>query len=301
MRAKRVGRQAFTLIELLVVIAIIGILIGLLLPAVQKVREAANRTKCSNNLKQLGIAVHAYHDAMGNFPVNHFTGSVSSGNPGNWSWIARILPYIEQDALYRQGNIANSPVNTGVGTEAAGIKTLLCPSDTSSMSPRSDNEYNIPMGQTNYKGVIGGYGWTNGNTQSPSPAGGAATDSFSSSDGIFFREDITSPRRIASITDGTSNTLMIGEDIPDYNLWCLWPFSNYAVGTCGIPLNNKQANGQFYDRSDWPDVYSFRSRHTGGANFCAADGSVHFIADSIDLPTYHALASMAYGEIAQIP
>jgi prepilin-type processing-associated H-X9-DG protein len=94
---------------------------------------------------------------------------------------------------------------------------------------------------------------------------------------------------------------MIGEDIPDINLWCAWPFSNYAVGTCAIPINNLQANGQPYSRSDWEDNYSFRSRHTGGANFCAADGSVHFIAQTIDMTTYRALASMAYGEVAQIP
>ena len=120
-------RRGFTLIELLVVIAIIGILIGLLLPAVQKVREAANRVRCANNLKQIALAVHGYHDTHGAMPVNSGTSLALADT--NWSWLARILPHIEQDALYRQANI---PTNTLAASSAqieVQIKTYLCPSD----------------------------------------------------------------------------------------------------------------------------------------------------------------------------
>src|ERR1700716_1217866 len=103
------SKRAFTLIELLVVIAIIAVLVGLLLPAVQKVREAANRMKCANNLKQLGLAVHNYYDAQGYFPVSL---EYSSFSP--WSHLAQLLPYIEQDNLYRQANIPNGPTTNGL-------------------------------------------------------------------------------------------------------------------------------------------------------------------------------------------
>src|SRR5262249_50144272 len=98
--------------------------------------------------------------------------------------------------------------------------------------------------------------------------------------------------------DGTSNTFMIGEDIPDMNIHCAWAYSNHASGTCAIPLNNAMLPGQpgYQNPGDWPDVYSFRSRHTHGANFAFVDGSVHFTGDSIDINVYRALASWQGGE-----
>jgi len=118
-------RAAFTLIELLVVIAIIGVLLALLLPAVQKVREAANRMTCQSQLRQIALATHSYHDAQGHFPVD----SLDAYGPEShaWSWLARILPYVEQDNLYRQGNIPNNTLYQSRDVVAAQIKLFLCP------------------------------------------------------------------------------------------------------------------------------------------------------------------------------
>jgi prepilin-type N-terminal cleavage/methylation domain-containing protein/prepilin-type processing-associated H-X9-DG protein len=309
-------RRGFTLIELLVVIAIIGVLIALLLPAVQKVREAANRMKCSNNLKQLALAVHNYHDVEGHFPVN--SGISLSLNATNWSWLARLLPYIEQDNLYRQGNIPTATLASCPDVIRVQIKTFLCPTDPFSNSgPRTD-EFNInpaPVGQTNYKGVSGG-NWGNdggiGNTGSAGSAftcdprwrNASPTGSFNgldNGDGIFFRDDFRAPRRFADVVDGASNTLLIGEDLPAKNEHCDWPFANHATGTCGIGPNATDANGRDFSPADWPDVYSFHSLHPGGLQFAFVDGSVHFINDSIPLTLYRALASMNGGEVVTIP
>jgi prepilin-type processing-associated H-X9-DG protein len=104
---------------------------------------------------------------------------------------------------------------------------------------------------------------------------------------------------MTSITDGTSNTYMVGEDIPSRNVHCDWPFFNHATGTCAIPLNWAMQPGQagYNNPTDWPDVYSFRSNHTNGASFCMADGSVRFVSQSIDLATYRAFATYAGGEV----
>jgi prepilin-type N-terminal cleavage/methylation domain-containing protein/prepilin-type processing-associated H-X9-DG protein len=309
-------RLAFTLIELLVVIAIIGILISLLLPAVQKVREASNRTKCANNMKQLALAALSYHDAAGRFPVN--SGTSLNLNNTNWSWLSRILPYLEQDNLYRQGGIPIATLASCPTVIEVQIKTFLCPSDPrSNNGPRTD-EFNIgptPVGQTNYKGVSGA-NWGNdagiGNTgRAGSPftcdprwRNASASGSFNGlddGDGIFFRDDFRRPRKLADVVDGTSNTFMIGEDVPAKNEHCDWPFANHATGTCGIAPNAKNISGQEFSPHDWPNVYSFHSLHPGGLQFAYADGSVHFISDSIPPTVYRALATMNGGEVVTWP
>src|SRR5688572_20396219 len=166
----RAARRAFTLIELLVVIAIIAVLIGLLLPAVQKVREAAARSSCSNNLKQLALAAHNYHDANGILPTNSLiTDQANNWISPNWSWLARALPYIEQDALYRNAKIPTNALGDTTGTPstrdlcATQVKTFLCPTDPdSNIGPRTDraNLSGMSVGLTNYKGVSGAnWGW----------------------------------------------------------------------------------------------------------------------------------------------
>jgi prepilin-type N-terminal cleavage/methylation domain-containing protein len=306
----RKQRLAFTLIELLVVIAIIGVLIALLLPAVQKVRAAANRVACSNNLKQLALAVHHYYDATGFVPSDSLMtrswGTPTMGqnwNGANWSWLARILPYVEQDNLYREAKI---PVNTLQASQAAcaaKVKTFLCPSDTAiSQGPRTDqwNLAPLPIGQTNYKGVIGST-WTYASDARWNNRPSGAPEGIEDGNGLFNRNTHQRPRRLADATDGLSSTFLIGEDVPEKNRHCSWPYANGSTGTCAIGPNAKQLNGTEYSPDDWGNAYSFRSRHTSGLQFALADGSVHFITDSIPLTLYRALGSANGGEVATLP
>jgi len=298
------SRRAFTLIELLVVIAIIAILIGLLLPAVQKVREAAARMSCQNNLKQLAIAVHSYHDANRRFPYNgddiRNSGCCYTSGYTQWSWLARVLPYIEQGARYDQLGIANnnpiSNVLSLIGNPM--IKTFKCPSDDT-IDIRTDLA-NFPggtaVGVTSYKGVSGSQ-WNYGSFAFAAPNGGG--DGLDGSNGIFWRSDYKRPLKMENISDGTSNTLMVGEDLGKMNIHNGWPYSNTSNGTCAIPLNNALVTGQpgFNNAGDWPNVYSFRSRHTGGANFALADGSVKYVSQSVDLTTYRNASTYSGGEV----
>ena len=301
--------KGFTLIELLVVIAIIAILIGLLLPAVQKVREASARLSCTNNLKQIALAVHGFQDSQNRIPYN--LGSNTYGyddNGSSWSWLVRILPYIEQAGLFSklgQDSFGPTPAVADVPTfnslaaiQAVVIKSYVCPSDPGSnklSTNRANGSTGSGTGPTNYKGVAGSnWGW--GSFQNTGYTGN--NNGLDAGNGIFHRSDNTRALQLSKITDGTSNTLMIGEDLMDINVHCGWVRSNYATGTCSIPLNNGLVTGQpgFNNAGDWPNLYSFRSRHTAGGNFAFADGSVKFIVEAIDLNLYRNLATISGGE-----
>ena len=302
-------RPAFTLIELLVVIGIVGVLVGLLLPAVQKVREAAARLKCANNLKQIALATHAYHDAQNVLPVDYLpgpSGPYGSAYP-SWSWLARILPYAEQGNLYRQANIPNATLDQS-SAAATQVPLFLCPSDPSSAGgPRTDAadlgvfyQPTIAAGQTNYKGV-GGANWAWGDPPWHNPGTNGSWDGLNHGDGMFYRYDWTQPKSFQAITDGLSNTFMVGEDVPAQNHWCSWPYSNNATGTCAIPPNARHADGTPVDPWKWEEAYGFRSMHPGGLQFAYADGSVHFVSNGIDLGLYRALATIQGGEAVSPP
>ena len=321
-------RSAFTVIELLVVIALIAILIGLLLPAVQKVREAAARMECSNNLKQWAIAVHAYHDANKTLPRNgsKFTKNGCCMNAGQgdvpnnamWSWMARSLPFIEQGNLTKLGDIDNTPLYVASNqlnqVVAQIFPSLFFPSDDAygRKTMTGHVQFNGPAGLTNSRGLSGNnWQWGNYvNNPGTGPGGCSGTnsgDGLNNVNGIFFRRDICAIVTLSMITsgDGTSNTFMIGEDIPALNSHCAWPYSNTANGTCAIPPNLGigliQPPGVNVNRGTWQNVYSFRSRHAGGLQFAMADGHVVFVDQDINLAIYRALASINGREVVSLP
>ena len=292
-------RAGFTLIELLVVIAIIAILIGLLLPAVQKVRESAARTQCVNNLKQVGLGLHAYHDANQKFPPGYASGFDAAGNdtgPG-WGWAAHLLPHLEQANLFRLIDL-KQPIEAPAFAAAREtvVKSYLCPSDTAPqqafpVGPRSGSgtltATTCAVAPSNYVGSFG--------VSEPGVDG----------DGMLFR---TSAVRIADVTDGTSSTLMVGERSFRFAeaTWVGAVTGANQVPTPGSPLPlqvNNASNfvlahtGESVRGPAYPqEINHFTSRHTGGGNFAFADGHVASLGSATSYATYKALSTRAAGE-----
>ncbi len=294
MKKSSLRTRGFTLIELLVVIAIIAILIALLLPAVQQAREAARRTQCKNNLKQIGIAIHNYHDIYKMFPQ---AGMYSFRNPtfgpfnsDQWGWGAAILPFIEQAPLYESLNVGELPFDDALLVPAelellqTSIAGYLCPSDAGVELVNEDRPIDVggtdfAVGTSNY---VGNYG-------NKTVAG--------AQDGTMFAQKNI---RIRDITDGTSNTLLVGErasgDVTNSGngdggaaMWAGTGFRNFSsagpaddgAGLVGGTFNdmNTGFNAQF---NIFRPNHSFTSRHTGGAQFTMCDGSVRFISENIN-------------------
>jgi prepilin-type N-terminal cleavage/methylation domain-containing protein/prepilin-type processing-associated H-X9-DG protein len=307
-------RRAFTLVELLVVIAIIGVLVALLLPAVQTARESARRMSCSNQLKQFGLAIHNYHDVHQVFPISiayNRAGPRPTDQPNGKGWIVSILPHLEQQALFNDfqpgfNGAFNVSAGTGFGNPAirqamkTTIKVIQCPSDGQSkrvINNHSELTAAIETAVTNYKGVLGDYrlGDAASIHQGTEPD---CHNAVAECNGIFFRNNYQYQIRPSTITDGTANTLMVGEDVPMQNLRSGAYFTNGDWCSCHGPIN-------FFvtppTPGAWQNVMTFRSRHPSGAQFVMADGSVHFVAQNISHPLYRALCTRDGGETALLP
>jgi prepilin-type N-terminal cleavage/methylation domain-containing protein/prepilin-type processing-associated H-X9-DG protein len=286
-------RQAFTLIELLVVIAIIAVVMGLLLSAVQRVRESANRITCQNNLKELGLALHNYHDRLGHFPSGYESRVDADGSdlgPG-WGWAAYLLSDLEQDNLRNRIDFAQdimAAVNAPFRVQT--LKVFRCPSDRAldTFTVTDQNGQNlVDLAHGNYIAMSGN---------------GSTTDHVDDNDGSFLRNRRF---RVADITDGLSSTIFLGERSSDMSL-ATWT----GAVTGGVVPSNRDPDGlegapalvlghagfQLPGDPNVLDADGFASRHPQGANFLFGDGSVHWLGSNIRAVVYDALVSRAGGE-----
>jgi len=269
----------FTLVELLVVIAIIGVLVALLLPAVQMAREAARRMQCQNHLRQFGLALHNYHDVMGKFPpAAAWDGNTNLTNAVNCiSAFAILMPYYEQGNLQ---TLWDFKVNHNHANNAAAagtpVKLMFCPS-------RRNPGKNGAYAASDYA-LSAGTGYDQ-------------TATVTEHKGIF---NTNSNVRMADVTDGTSNTFAIGEKFVDLKNAAqtdgpAWRWGYHSTRNTVSPMNA-------YPLSPWGDAdVTFGSKHPGGASFVFTDGAVHFLPQNINLLLYQNLSNKADGEVVQVP
>ncbi|MCE5267826.1 MAG: DUF1559 domain-containing protein [Planctomycetaceae bacterium] len=293
MRARKIcDRRAFTLVELLVVITVIGILIALLLPAVQAAREAARRMSCSNNLKQIGLALHLYHDVNQRLPAGWRGYAVGArapyalGEPG-WGWAAAILPFAEQTNVSKNLIHFEKSLTAPENAQARVFPLALfrCPSDAGEATftwtpdePSAGGGGSVELAAGNYLGVYG--------TMDVHECGSVPRGQQCVSDGVFFHN---SGIRFADITDGLSNTFVAGERTCDqeHSTWVGAPAGDkcapgLVVGSAGEPPNSEKA-----------DIHNFSSHHPSGTQFLLGDGSVRLVPQSIDVNVYHAFCTRA--------
>ncbi|WP_422925246.1 DUF1559 domain-containing protein [Singulisphaera sp. PoT] len=299
----RWSRPGFTLIELLVVVAIIGLLVALLLPAVQAAREAARRSTCVNNLRQIALAVQSYHDTNLVFPpqIGYYP-AWNTQQDHRVSWMVQILPQLEQPKLFNAYNFWNSigPMHgvpwcsdSNATVLMTPVNAYLCPSYPGQAKLAGQADFStLPfpqrdwaVGVTCYKGNLG-----------DNPPGNAFPTPYpflgdvSEARGIFWRA--TQVVSIAAVGDGASNTFLAGEALPDQCRWNSWGQSNHAVAVTSIPLNTKLNT----DPRRYSTCWGFQSKHYGGANFAYIDGSVRFIRDTVNYAVYMAASSREGGE-----
>ena len=314
--------RAFTLVELLVVIAIIGILIAMLLPAVQAAREAARRMSCSNKLRQISVAAQIYHDTHGQLPYGHV------GNPNRsssqvdtdrrWPWITRLFPNLELLALYERINWDTNPSYLFAATDSelmtSPYPSLQCPSDSTALVPWNENDVlgrgdTVTGSRVSYAGNFG--------HSDPNVANSAGMESPGHIDGVFARNFGASYDRIG---DGTSNTLLASELIPGHTIctrgiwWVeegVFFLQEYTPndstpdimrsGRCGDPPANAPCANGLPTSMYYRNVQIARSNHPGGVNITMCDGSVNFASDDIDLTVWRAMGTPNGGEAFENP
>ncbi|QDT68642.1 hypothetical protein MalM25_15650 [Planctomycetes bacterium MalM25] len=330
-RASRPSATAFTLVELLVVIAIIGILVALLLPAVQAAREAARRSQCVNGQKQLALAVMNYESATGRFPACYGGFNFGAGQRSSIAsrredetgvgWILEVLPYLEESGLYDQFAEANvfegffqQGNASGLGLKRpearqlvqTELKMLQCPSDQSviGLSEEQAQWSGIPVSMLSYKGNAGNpIHVFQGNDLMPEFPHNTDYDRYKGysgapAPGVFYYASYLSPTKFKHITDGTSNTMMLGEDVAEQNKHSATFYSNTNYCSTVVPLNYfADPPGSFA----WYEESGFRSLHPGGANFAWCDGSVSFINEGIDHDVYQRLSTRGGDEVVEKP
>ncbi|MAT70004.1 MAG: hypothetical protein CMJ58_10830 [Planctomycetaceae bacterium] len=341
---RRTGRRAaFTLVELLVVIAIIGVLVALLLPAVQAAREAARRMSCSNNLKNIGLACLNYENRKKTLPqstsqwgfeyrtvdceVSRTPTDVSFDPPNGYNgkgWIVDILPELELNNAYdrliaqiKEDKSFGARATRGSGLGAIEVRDIVstqypiltCPTDDSAV-PSDKIWYwdsgGVFTGVTNYKGCVGDTLLSTDSTpcsRSVDPpqtiqTGSPDVHNTMSNNGLFQRTSSAEPIRLRMVTDGTSNTFMVGENVVSQDFHSAQFFSDGDWATAGVPINVflRGATEDDLKRQYWQQGRGFKSQHPGGAQFVMADGSVHFVQDSISTLAYRGLATRDRGE-----
>ncbi|TVS19955.1 MAG: DUF1559 domain-containing protein [Planctomycetaceae bacterium] len=295
--------SGFTLVELLVVIAIIGILVALLLPAVQMAREAARRTSCSNNLKQIGLGLHMYHDTFGCLPAGWRGYDPANGQPfwfglPGWAWSTSILPYMEQTAVLDGLVHFEHPISDPINADArlARIKIYRCPTDIGDdifdlagggPAVGTPAPFPLQMAKGNYIGMFGTVNFR----ELCAPT--FATFNGCEGDGTFM---LNRQFRFADIRDGLSTTLIVGERNSRHapSTWLgVVSGGQHGVarvaGVAAFPPNSTAAPSHYF--------HNFSSFHPAGTNFLAGDGSVRLIAETIETSVYHALATRAGNEV----
>tara|TARA_R110002111_G_scaffold108086_1_gene166732 strand:- start:28762 stop:29733 length:972 start_codon:yes stop_codon:yes gene_type:complete len=313
-------RVGFTLIELLVVIAIIAILIAMLLPAVQQARESARRSTCKNNLKQLGIALHNYHDTHQRFPCTiHTNKTWNSINPDHGgSWLVHLLPFLDQSPLYNVLDFNLDPAHqaqtaSGQYAYTVEIPGLICPSDTH--EGFWTNGMSVDATTNGQKRAVSNYSACMG-SQANTP-GGTHNNYFGH--GAVTRADTMEPReisgvighmswaaRIRDISDGTSNTIVVGEVRPECSDHVRngWMHVNSMYTGTGVAINfdtcedspGAASGTPNWFTGQWGNSQGFKSKHDGGAHFLLCDGSVRFLSENLDMITYQRLGDRRDGQ-----